>query len=172
MLLLILPALTSCSEPPASAPTSGTSHTTSQAAESDWEAFLNGLGTAVVQRDFSGAHGMLTEWLQESVTADELRNQIGKKLGEISEAVGLEETGYPKRYEIGEGDITVEELREEFEEMPQEVTDENFRQWVVLNFLPGEDEDAGVDAWLGWWLLLVDCDGELKVGFYQIEDPD
>ena len=45
---------------------------------------------------------------------------------------------------------------------------------MVIQFQPSEAEqdELGIDAWLDWWMMLVDVEGELRIGYFEIEDPD
>lgn len=136
------------------------------------ETFLVALGSAVVAEDFSAAHNMLADWLQHSITADDLRTRIVAKLRELADEWGFDETRCPKQCEVDEGDMSLAELRSEFPDLPPEVTDENFRQWASIQFLPGDDEKVELDAYFDWWLLLVEVEGRTAVGHFVIEDPD
>jgi hypothetical protein len=45
---------------------------------------------------------------------------------------------------------------------------------MVIQFMPNHEEqdELGIDAWLDWWMILVEVEGAYRIGFFEIEDPD
>jgi hypothetical protein len=54
--------------------------------------------------------------------------------------------------------------------IPAEVTAENFRQWMSVQFLA--DDSVEIDAWFDMWLAVVEVDGRNAIGYFELEDPD
>lgn len=138
---------------------------------------------AVIVQDYDAAHQMLAPWLQPVVSPARLREFVETELREVAEAAELDEMTYPSQFEIDGNSSTVDELRDlrsyrtsrrSNDEIPPEVTRENFRQWLRITFMPSEAEqlELDVDAWLDFWLILVETDGALRIGYFELEDPD
>jgi hypothetical protein len=122
---------------------------------------------------------MFASWLIRAVTPQQLRESIEQEVKEVAEANELEGGLHPTSYEIDSNTCSLEDLKKppsyrEPRRIPEEVNEENYRQWMVVQFQPApeEQDELGIDAWLDWWMLLVEEDGELKIGFFEIEGPD
>ncbi|MEW6211838.1 MAG: hypothetical protein AB1631_26005 [Acidobacteriota bacterium] len=135
--------------------------------------------------DFEAAHHCFAPWLRGEITPEVLRQEVEAELRETADAAGLEELIYPESFEIDSNTCTIDDLRDlktrEYaygrrvrRDIPDEITSENFRQWMVIQFTPAEGEDAelDVDAWFDFWMAIVDVDGEYKIGYFEFEDPD
>ena len=57
-------------------------------------------------------------------------------------------------------------------QIPEEITQENYRKRLVVEFTPSEEEEIDVDAWLDFWMIVVEEDGKMRIGYFEIEDPD
>jgi hypothetical protein len=126
--------------------------------------FAERFGAAVVAKDFAAVHGMLCAVLQKKFTP--------KKLG-LLVAKESHHSGPPDAFEYGDNDTTAADLRggeSEFPPLPAHVTDDGFRRWCCLQFLPAEESD--VDACFDWWMAVMEESGELKVGFFHILAAD
>ena len=95
--------------------------------QSHQQSFLEGFGNAVVGQDFHTAHGMLAQWIQDSITSDGLRSRIVERLREMADEWDLDKVHFPRQYEVDEGDMSLDELRSEGSEIPPQVTEENTR---------------------------------------------
>lgn len=139
--------------------------------------FAERFADAIVAKDFSAAHQLLAPWLQKSVTPKYLAQIIQDKVKEIAEANELDGEFHPGSYEIDWNTCSLEDLNsprsfEEDRSIPEEVTDKNYRQWMVIQFQPGKEE-MEIDAYLDWWMAVVEQeDGEYKIGYFEIEYPD
>jgi hypothetical protein len=133
--------------------------------------------------DFRSAHLRLAPWLRVEITPEVLRREVEAELRETASAAGLEELIYPESFEIDSNSCTIDELRDlktrEYaygrrvrRAIRDEITAENFRQWMVIQFMPAEDAELDVDAWFDLWMAVVDVDGEYKIGYFEFEDPD
>ena len=133
----------------------------------------------IIESDFLAAHQMLAPWLMNSITPEQLRWLIQKEVQAVAEINELEGEYHPSSYELDSNSCTLQALKEELSyretrQIVKEINERNYRQWMVIQFQPTEQEqyDLGIDAWLDWWMLLVDVAGELKIGFFELEDPD
>ena len=144
----------------------------------EYRGFADGFAAAVVARDFDRAHGCLASWLGRTVSADELRRIVEDEVHVTAEAAGAPPDVFPATYEIGWNASTLASLREPrsyalVRAIAEEVTDENFRQWMKVQFQPGLDEDGlDIDAYFDLWMVVVDEDGRLAVGYFETTDPD
>jgi len=116
---------------------------------------------AVIGQDFKTARDRLAPWLQKSFTGPKLKAYIKEHL--------LEDTP-PADYAASGNDTNLEDLRG-FDEhqIPEAVTVANFRQWIWLDFTPGEDSGSQLDYLLRLWLIVVELDGLMKIGFLEAE---
>ena len=126
------------------------------------EQFASEFARAVIDRDFLKVHGMLAAHLSTTQTAEDLERLVKNN---------LKHSGWPDEFEVGWNDTTVAELRAmpDRHSLPDEVTDSNFRKWMCLKFVPEEGNDL---ACFDWWMTLIVENGQLKVGGYEILDPD
>ena len=141
--------------------------------------FAQTFATRIIQSDFDGAHQLLAPWLRQMVSAEQIRALIQKEVQEVAEANELEGEFNPGDFNIDSNSCTLDDLKEEMSfresrQITQEVTAENFRQWMVIQFMPTQQEhdELGIDAWLDWWMIVVEIEGEYRIGFFEIEDPD
>ena len=144
-----------------------------------YEEFARDFATRVIESDFVAAHRMLAPWLAAVVTPQQIHDLIKKGVEEVKEANDLDGELHPTSFQIDYNSCTLQDLKEmpsyrEARKISEEVNDQNFRQWMVIEFQPTEQEqdDLGIDAYLDWWMMLVDVAGEIKIGYFDIEDPD
>lgn len=96
----------------------------------------------------------------------------------MNEVWEIEELIYPADFTISRNSSTLKSLKEpmswcEPRNFSDELTDEDFRQWMVIQFLPDEDDArTEMDAWFDFWLAVAEVKGELEIGFFEFEDPD
>lgn len=153
--------------------------------EETYNAFACRFAEALLARNYSSAHELFASWLQSSVSPARLQQLIETELREVADAFELDEMNYPAAYHVDENPLSYEEWREadarsrEYdnsrrctEQIPAEITRENYRKRLVIEFTPGEEEEIDVDAWLDFWMILVEEDGKARIGYFEIEDPD
>lgn len=162
--------------PPATAP----------AAESDDElvaAAVSVFAQAVVDGDYKAAHAQLAPWLQREVKVKTLEKVLKREMID-----GIQ----PIDFTTGGNDTTLQDLREGYAEyheddrsrtfstcdsfgeygqpsiyIADEITPENYRQWMSIDFTPEEDNEAGIDYCLRLWLIVVKVDGAMKIGHLE-----
>lgn len=142
---------------------------------------LEGFAHAIIAKDYPAAHACLAEWLKRQVSQERLRAAIEKQLSEISEAAELDRIIYPEAFNISGNACTLEDVREDRTqlygidpacEVSPEMTEANFRRWMVIEFLPAEGAEIDVDAWMDFWAAVVEVDGQYRIGYFEIHDPD
>ena len=153
--------------------------------EETYNEFASQFAETILAHDYSSAHQMLASWLQSSVSPAHLQRLIETELREVADAAELEDMRYPAAYRVGENPLSFDEWREVDErsrdydgarrcvpQIPAEITRENYRKRLVVEFTPGEEEEIEVDAWLDFWIIAVEEGGKLRIGYFEIEDPD
>jgi hypothetical protein len=144
----------------------------------EYKVFAATFAQTIVREDFAAAHKFLAPWLQNEISPDDFRGVIERWLVEINEIWGIEELIFPADFEISHNSSTLESLKEkeswrEPRNVSDEVTTENFRQWVVIKFLPAEDDSrVELDGWFDFWFILVETGGEFRIGFFELADAD
>ncbi len=144
----------------------------------EYKEFAVKFANTITREDFTAAHKFLAPWLQKEISETDFRGVIEKWLLEINEIWGIEELIFPVEFEIDGNSSDLASLKEtmswrEPRKFSNDVTDENFRQWLVIKFLPAEnDPRVELDGWFDFWFALVETDGELRIGFFELADVD
>jgi hypothetical protein len=138
---------------------------------------------ALVDDDYDAAHRLLAPWLQQQLTAVQLRSIIMKAfLADLA----------PVDFAVSGNDSTLDELREHYAEYHQndatrtlattesfgdwgppsiyiadEITSASFRQWMSIELTPEPDNEFGMDFILRLWLIVVDVDGAMRIGYLE-----
>jgi hypothetical protein len=138
---------------------------------------------AIIDDNFKAAHNLLAPWLQMQVTAKKLQNIFKKQF--IDDVA-------PADFAISGNNAQLNELREHYQEyhgddvpktlatakefgawgppsihIADEITADNFRQWLSLEFTPEAEHASGLDYCLRLWLIVVDVDGVMTVGHLE-----
>jgi hypothetical protein len=149
--------------------------------EEAYQQFADAFADSIVRLDYSAAHKMLAPWLQDEITPERLRQFVETELKEVAAGFDLEEIIYPKAYQTDGNSSSLDDLRKDRsyvtsrrsnESVPAEVTAENFRKWMAIQFTPAPEDELDVDAWFDFWMMLVEVDGEYRIGYFEFEDPD
>jgi len=144
----------------------------------EYAEFAARFAASIVGADFAAAHGFFAPWLRAEVSADELRAEIETRLREMNEIWEIDELIFPAEFRVDGNSSTLASLKENHgwrapRRISPKVTDENFRQWMSIEFLPDErDERVELDGWFDFWFILVETEGNLRIGFYELEDVD
>ena len=139
--------------------------------------FAETFADAIVARDFDRASTLLAPWLRAQHTPERLAELIDAEVTATLEACELDAGPYPGTYTFGWNDIGLASLRElpsyEVErKIPNEVTSENYRQWMKIEFQPLEEEELEVDAYFDLWMIVVTDGPGLAVGYFEMVDSD
>jgi hypothetical protein len=167
--------------------------------EDAYKQFAAEFAAAVCAKDYQAAQGMLAPWLQQTIAPAKLQEMIEREIREVCEAAELEEPAYPEAWDIDGNSSTLESLRDPssfistrnsgwlhgegqgysgagdiVKPIAADVTAENFRQWLCIQFMPNEDAqgDLDIDAFVDFWMALVEVNGQYKIGYFELEDPD
>jgi hypothetical protein len=144
----------------------------------EYKEFAQKFAQTMVDEDFKAAHAFFAPWLQKEISPENFRAQIEKWLREINEVWCIEELIFPDAFDIDGNSSTLSSLKEkeswrEPRKFSDEVTEENFRRWMVIEFLPGAaDERIELDGWFDFWFALIETGGELRIGFFELTDVD
>jgi hypothetical protein len=141
-------------------------------------AFGEALATTAIARDWTGVHGLLAPWLHGRFEPGAVRAFFEDDYRATLKECGVAEMLYPMEPYVSGNSSTLAELREvpSFlpgpRPIPAEVTEANFRQWMKVQLLcSGEQADQlDVDYLTEIWLVVVELDGELRVGYWS-HDP-
>jgi hypothetical protein len=96
-----------------------------------------------VERNFEGVHALFAPWLQTVMSPADIERMVDEAAG-----------GTPARdWTLDEGFLEVADLGD----APGEITDENYRGWLCIQFNPGFD----------LWLAAVEHDGNYRVGHLE-----
>ncbi|HEX8891304.1 MAG TPA: hypothetical protein VF779_19305 [Pyrinomonadaceae bacterium] len=149
--------------------------------EEAYKQFADAFAHSILRLDFSAAHKMLAPWLKDEITPERLRLFVETELKEVAAGFDLEEIIYPKAYHADGNSCSLDDLRSarsyitsrrSNESIPTEVTEENFRKWMVIQFTPAPEGELEMDAWFDFWMMLVEVGGEYRIGYFEFEDPD
>lgn len=148
----------------------------------EYRSFASQLAASIIAQDFQQAWAYLAPWLQTQYTPEKLQEAIEKQIAEVCESMEVDLVKAPKAFDLDSNSLSISELRDTVEssqewmpdqpEIPAEITDDNFRQWMVITFTPAPEDESEVDAWMDFWFSIVELDGHFKVGHFNIEDPD
>jgi hypothetical protein len=144
----------------------------------EYTEFAEKFARSVIALDFDAAHKRLAPWLQKELTDTDLRAVIENGLRETNEVWEINELIYPADFRIGGNSSALEDLKEDPgwrtpRQIPAEITEENFRQWMFIEFLPDEDDERiEFDGWFDFWFILVEQGGEFRIGYFEITDVD
>jgi hypothetical protein len=146
-------------------------------------AVASAFGQAVVDGDYKTAHAQLAPWLQREIPVETLKSVLTREMID-----GIE----PTDFNTSGNDTTLQDLRDGYAEyhendrsrtfstcdsfgeygqpsiyIADEITPENYRQWMSIEFTPEEDNEAGIDYCLRLWIIVVKVDGAMKIGHLE-----
>jgi glucan biosynthesis protein len=135
------------------------------------EAFDNlgaGFAKQVIAGDFESARAFLAPWLQGTITADGLKAMMTEAQGELPAPAQFDLDGNSCQL----SDLEVDEYSPPTRPLPSEITEQNFRKWMCIQFQPDAAAETGYDACFDLWMALVDVDGSLKIGYLEPTGAD
>lgn len=128
-------------------------------------ALCDRLGQAIVNRDFGAAHACCAPWLRQELSPEDIEHMI--------DAVA-EDLDYPAdHWSADEGLADLEDLREPdpygppSQRLAREITDDNFRGWISIQFVPADEHHDEQNVCFDLWLVAVEDDGELYAGYLE-----
>jgi hypothetical protein len=147
--------------------------------DDDIRSFGIDLGQKAIKRDWLGVHGLLAPWLQTKLTPDDIRVFFEDAYREMLKENSITDMYYPEYPdpEVGGNDFTnVTELRKpisfldgKLRPIPPELTDKNFRYWLMVQLQCSEEQMAklGFDYLAEVWMAVVEIPEGLKVGYWS-----
>ena len=130
----------------------------------DSREFIGQLASALTGRDAETASGLFASWL----SADEAWSKVESVEAGTREEWDDVEIGAADGYEIDGNPMSASELRDEGVALPAEIDDDNFKGWWCITVQADDGEWSLYD----FWLALITEKGSLKVGYYEVSDPD
>lgn len=146
--------------------------------DSQTRTFGETLAKTILDQDWSGVHELLAPWLQSRYTIDDVQEFFESDYLSILAGSDIDELHHPETYYVGGNSSDLASLREPpswkpvGRAIPDEVSDENFRQWMNVQLQCSEDQQAELDLdYLSdLWLVVVEHENELRVGYWA-HDP-
>src|SRR5262249_20439388 len=136
-----------------------------------------------IEGNYDAAHAQLAPWLQREISSATLKRVLERELVEGLAAID---------FTTGGNDTTLQDLREHYTEyhkddrsrtfsslgsfgdwgqasvyIADEITRENYRQWMSIEFTPDPDNEEGIDYCLRLWLVIVAVDGVMRIGHLE-----
>jgi len=123
-------------------------------------AFAKTFGTAIVAGDFAAAEAMLAPWIIPQLSGGSLKKFLRR---------AREDRPRPHSFDVSENTtVTLETLREDLQETGQ-ITEENFRAWLCLEFYPDPELVAAVDLSYILWIAVVALEKDLAIGYLKLD---
>jgi hypothetical protein len=139
--------------------------------------------TAMIDDDYEAAHALLAPWLANEVMAAKLRAILTKEFLAETNPVGFVTSG---------NDSALDELRRHYREyykdnkertlgsvneygmwgppslyIADEITPANVRAWMSFDLTPDPDNEWGLDYMLRVFLIVVEIDGAMQIGYIE-----
>lgn len=140
--------------------------------------FAQDFAKTIVSQDIGKVHQYFAPWLQKVLSPDDFKTSLESELWATNEVWELKELIYPADFSVSNNSCSLDDLKKpeswrQPRKFPDELTDENFRQWMVIQFLPDEDDERiEFDAWFDFWFALAEINDELKIGYFEFAEPD
>ena len=135
------------------------------------EAFSNlgaGFAKQIIAGDFAVARSFLAPWLQAVMTADDLKAMMAEARADLPAPAQFDLDSNSCQLE----DLEVDEYSPPTKPLPGEITNDNFRKWMCIQFQPDPEAETGYDACFDLWMALVDVGGSLKIGYLEPTGAD
>ncbi len=139
--------------------------------------FVETFAQKIISRDFAGAHHDLAPWLQRQVSPEDLNAEIDAEIRETLAACGETEACRPQTFEIDWNSSTIDSLRAErsyaaVRAIDAAITPQIFKHWLCIQVQPDPDQAWELDAFFDMWLIVVELDAGLAIGYYELLEPD
>jgi len=136
--------------------------------EKAFEDFARQFAERIVRGEYESAREFLAPWLRNAVSAEQLETIVREGRGE---------NPAPARFDFDENESGLEDLQVDpssppTRPLPAEITAQNYRLWMVIQFEPDPDANTGYDTSFDLWMAVVDVDGALKIGYLEAANAD
>ena len=140
----------------------------------NFKGFAADFSQTIIDQDFTAAHQFLALWLQNEISSDDLKAKFEAELWEMNCYWDISELIYPQKFHLEWNSCDWQTVKKYANHEPNlEMSEEIFRKWMAIEFLPDEnDERIEFDGWFDFWLAIVEINGELKIGYFEFEDVD
>jgi hypothetical protein len=128
---------------------------------------LDSLAGCLITQDYESAEPFLAMWLRDGGTAN-LASAAKRQTKATREMWSDQDLGDADSFELDENLIGLDELREDTFALPAQISAGNFNGWFSICVQSDEGEWSLYD----FWCAVVEDDGQLVVGYYEIEVPD
>jgi hypothetical protein len=137
-------------------------------------AFGQRLAQALLRGDYEAASSFLAPWLQRGLGAEQLQNLFKREFYSIADEHQLATMIAPKACRVSGNISRLADLRAFTtwappRHIPREVTEGNFRKWMVVELKPGADDEVDFDFWARFWAIVVEDHGELRIGYLEFD---
>lgn len=133
----------------------------------DLKHFLEKIANLLIQEKYRRISEYFSPWLNDSSGKD-FERIIWTKVQQTRDAWSDVEIGQPESFEIDDNPLKVEELREDIQAFPTEITKENFQLWCCISILTDGEEWSLYDL----WLAIVKDGKHYLIGYYEVMGPD
>lgn len=123
---------------------------------------------SIIGRDVESARACLAPWLSARFSKTELDTILQPRYEEMPRPAEFTMDGNSCTL----GDLEPTDYGTPSQPLPAEITNENFRKWMVIEFHPDPKAETGFDACFDLWMAVVDVGGKMMVGYYEAADPD
>jgi len=123
------------------------------------------LAGCIVRRDFNGAHALLAPWLRSALSPAAIEKMI--------DAANEGLTHPPQSWTIDEGLGELDDLRTPdsygppTQHISSEITNENFRGWLNIQFAPEPSVHDEQNVCYDLWLIAVEQKGAVLAGYLE-----
>lgn len=127
---------------------------------------------ALASGNYSAAATLLAPWLATAWPASRLKEEMERSAEEILAGFEIVTAPRPGGYDVGANPLELAELKDDgTEQLPDEITEQNFRGWWPTQILTEEE-----DAWLtdigylaNYFVIVVEVDGKERIGYVRFE---
>jgi hypothetical protein len=130
---------------------------------------LERLGHLIQSKEWSTLEASVASWVAEDRS---LRADVEAAVQEMASEWDMDTaSAWPSGVEVGTNPLDVDGLRAIVgEELSASVKQDAFVGYGCITLLASEDEE--LDAFADVWIVLVRDGDTIKVGYYNLEDPD
>jgi hypothetical protein len=129
----------------------------------------NALGKCVVERNFTAAQPLFAPWLRATLSPATLQRMVDAQNEELEHP--------PCAWSLGEGILTVADLRTPdpygppSQPIAREITQENFRGWLRIQFVPDPEVHDEQNVCFDLWLVAVQVGDAVLAGYVEATEP-
>ena len=129
------------------------------------DALCNALAKCIVERDFPGAHALLAPWYRSRLSVGDIERMVD----EASEGL----THPPHGWSVDQAVVELGDLRgpdaygPPSKGLSKEITDDNFRGWLSIQFVPDPAVQEEQNVCFDLWLATIEHRGDFQIGYLE-----